>query len=159
MTRDESLEIVAMILVHWRGQEWSKEEIDVYARLIQDMPAEVTTSTVIKAAKELAYRPSVSELRERVRVERRRLAAVEPPPPEPEGTPIPHWVKRWLCARLLYARFGQLKPDLRRFTEQGEWGDLTQELMPEGAWEKEVTTMNEQSFAEAFKRLAASTMR
>jgi hypothetical protein len=133
MTRDESLEIVSMIINFWHSnKEWTKEEIDVYARLIQDMDAELTMSALTKAAKEIAYRPAISELRERVRVEKRRLAPTVAPPAT-KATPLPHWVKRWICARMLYKQFGK-DQDLRRFPEQGDWGDLTMEVMPEGAW-------------------------
>lgn len=152
MTRDESLQVVEMILSHWHSnREWTKEEIDVYARLIQDMDIELTMSAVIKAAKEIAYRPSISELRERVRAEKRRLApAVEPL--EAKLTPLPHWVKRWICARMLYKQFGK-EQDLRRFPEQGDWGDLTMEVMPEGAWEKEAASMSDEQFSTVFAKL------
>lgn len=154
MTRDESLELVGMILSHWRITNWSKEEIDVYARLIQDMDVELTTHCVIKAAKETPYPPKVSELRERVRVEKKRLAPtviVEDSKP----TPLPTWVKRWICARLLYDKFGKTR-DLRRFPEQGDYGDPTQEVMPEGVWQAEAETLSDEHFAKSFKAILRS---
>jgi len=144
-----------MILTSWHGKEWTKEEIDVYARLIQDMDAEITTHAVIKAAKEMQYRPSVAELRERVRVEKRRLAPAVAPV-ETETTPLPEWVRRWICARLLFKQFGKPR-DLRRFPEQGDFGDLTQEVMPEGAWTKEANSMEERGFYEAFRKFTSGT--
>lgn len=154
MTRDESLQIVGMIISHWRITTWSKEEIDVYARLIQDMDAEITTHCVIQAAKDIPFPPKVSELRERVRTERRKLApAVEPI--TPQRLEIPPWVRRWMCARLLYAGFGKER-DMRRFPEQQDFGDLTQEVMPEGAWEAEAASLDDEHFAKSFKAILKS---
>lgn len=151
MTREESLQIVGMILSHWRGKEWTKDEMDVYARLIQDMDAAITTSAIIRAAKEIQYRPSVAELREYVRAERTRLRATMPKPEEPRGAPYPFWVKRWICARMLYRRFDR-DQDMRRFPEQGDWGDLTSEVMPEGEWVDEANRVDDKEFSKAFKQ-------
>ena len=152
MNRDESLQIVAMILAHWRPKrEWSKDEISAYASSIQDMPAELTTSAVARAAKEIAYPPSIAELREYVRMERVRRAPVVAAPEPSVGQPLPFWVKRWICARMLYERFGKPR-DLRRFPEQGDAGDLTQELMPGDAWIEEANSMDEEGFHKVFEK-------
>lgn len=152
MTRDESLQIISMILAHWRPKrDWSKDEISAYASSIQDMSAELTTAAVARAAKEIAYPPSIAELREYVRLERvRRAPVVAPFAPSP-GQPIPFWVKRWICARLLYERFGKPR-DTRRFREQGDYGDLTSELMPDDAWVEEANSMDDEGFHTAFER-------
>lgn len=151
MTRDESLQIVAMILHHWRPkQQWSKEEIDAYAKSIQDMPADLATSAVAQAAKEIAYSPSIAELREYVRLERVRRAPIVAPP-QIKQKPIPLWVKRWICARMLYDKFGKER-DMRRFAEQGDHGDLTQELMPDDAWLDEANALDDQGASKAFAR-------
>lgn len=152
MNRDESLQIVAMILAHWRPKrEWSKDEISAYASSIQDMPAELTTSAVARAAKEIAYPPSIAELREYVRMERVRRAPVVAAPEPSVGQPLPFWVKRWICARMLYERFGKPR-DLRRFPEQGDAGDLTQELMPGDAWIEEANSMDDEGFHKVFEK-------
>lgn len=150
MTRDDSLAIVQMILSHWHGKEWTKEEIDVYARSIQDMDAGLTTSAVARAAKEIRYRPSIAELREYVRAERNRRAPVVRPI-EPQATPIPLWVKRWICARMLYAHFNRER-DLRRFPEQGDYGDLTREVMPENEWLDEANSFTDAEFRKKFQK-------
>lgn len=155
MTRDDSLSIVQMILAHWHGREWTKEEIDVYARSIQDMDASLTTSAVARAAKEIRYRPSIAELREYVRAERNRLAPAVRPLEPPEPTPIPLWVKRWICARMLYEQFGRER-DMRRFPEQGDFGDLTREVMPENEWLEEANSLTEAQFRKAFQKAAWS---
>lgn len=150
MTREDSLKIVQMILAHWHGRDWTKEEIDVYARSIQDMDAALTTSAVARAAKEIKYRPSIAELREYVRAERNRLApAVRPI--EPQATPMPLWVKRWICARMLFADFGRQR-DMRRFPEQGDYGDLTMEVMPEQEWLEEANSLDEADFRKKFRK-------
>jgi len=154
MTRDESLQIVQMLLAHWRpkiGREWTKDEISAYASSIQDLPAELTTSAVARAAKEMVYPPSIPELREAVRLERLRRAPVVPPVEPSKPDPLAFWVKRWICARLLYERFGKRR-DMRRFSEQGDDGDLTQELMPDDAWVEEANSMDDEGFHKAFER-------
>lgn len=156
MTRDESLVIVRMILSGWpQAKELDQEEIDLYARSIQDMPAELTTHTVLKAVKDTQYRPTVAELRERVRAEKKLLAPQVAPIEPLEGKSLPLWVKRWVCARMLYERFGKER-DLRRFPEQGNYGDLTVEQMPDGAWVEEAESIGDKEFHEAFGRMFRS---
>lgn len=151
MTRDESLQIVGMIISGWpSGKEWEREEIDIFARSIQDLDAELATHVVLKAVKETQYRPSVAEIRERVRNEKRKLAPVVAPLGEPKGRPVPLWVKRWICARMLYEAFGKER-DERRFVEQGDYGDLTKEVMPEGAWVEEANALTDEQLDKAFR--------
>lgn len=157
MTRDESLQIVAMILNHWRpkiGREWTKDEISAYASSIQDMSAELTTSAVAAAAKQIAYPPSITELREYVRLERLKRAPLAAPV-EPERKEMPLWVRRWICARLLYAQFNRPR-DMRRFPEQGDFGDITQEQMPENEWLEEANSITDKELQTAFQRMTRS---
>lgn len=147
---------MSMIVSAWpQAKELDKEEIDLYAHAIQDLDAELTTHTILKAQKETAYRPTVAELRERVRAERRALLPEVEPYEAPEGRPLPMWVKRWVCARMLYAKWDKPR-DMRRFKEQGDFGDLTQEKMPEGAWVEEAESLGEMEVNEAFKRMFRS---
>lgn len=156
MTRDDSLEIVRMILSGWpQAKPLDEEEIDLYARSIQDLDAEIVTHTVLKAVKDMPYRPTVADLRERVRAEKKLLAPQVDPIPPSEGRPLPLWVKRWICARMLYERFGKER-DLRGFPEQGDSRDLTAELMPEGAWVEEAESIEEREFHQAFARMFRS---
>lgn len=157
MTRDESLTIVRMLLNYWRPKrEWTKDEISAYASAIQDMPAALTTTALSQAAREIAYPPSIAELREFVRIERvRRAPTVDPVVPEKGDLPL--WVKRWICARMLYERFGKPR-DMRRFREQGDHGDLTQEMMPDDAWLQEANTLDDESAEKAFRQMTRKTM-
>jgi hypothetical protein len=153
MTRDESLQVVEMVLSGWpSGKEWGREEIDMYARSIQDLDAELATHTVLKMIKDTQYRPSVVEVRERVYQERRALRRSVEPKDDPAGVPLPFWVQRWICARMLYKQFGKER-DMRRFPEAGDHGDMTKELMPEGAWVKEAESMDDKGFHTAFQKM------
>lgn len=155
MTRDESLDVVKMILTHWRVHDWGEEEIDVFAKSIQYLDAEIATSTVITSSKELKFPPRIAEFHERYRTERKRLRPAVDPKAEPEATPLPLWVKRWICARQLYALFGKER-DMRRFHEQGDYGDLTQELMPEGAWVEEANGMGDEEVMKKWRKAMTS---
>lgn len=153
MTRDESLTVVRIILSGWpQAKELDEEEIDLYAMSIQDLDAELTTHAVLKAVKETQYRPTVAELRERVRIAKRALAPEVRPLDEPERRPMPLWVRRWICARMLYERFGK-KRDTRGFPEQSDFRDLTAETMPEGAWVEEAESIGEREFHAAFEQM------
>lgn len=158
MTRDESLQIVSMVLSGWpQGKEMDKDEILLYARSIQDLDAELATHSVLKLIKESPYRPSVAVLRESVRTERRRLRA-DQVTREPTATPIPLWVKRWICARMLYKQFGKER-DMRRFPEAGDFGDLREDVMPEGAWAEEAARFDDESFRKVWTRAIQGTLK
>jgi hypothetical protein len=153
MTRDESLTVVAMVISGWpKAKDMDHDEIDIFARSIQDLDAELVTHTILKMVKDSEFRPSVKELRDRTWIEKRALAPAVPSFPDDEGAPLSLWIKRWMCARMFYKAFGKEK-DFRRFREQGDYGDLTQELMPEGAWVEEANSMNDQ---EVMKRWTAA---
>lgn len=151
MTREEALDVTAMVLTHWRVRDWSREEIDAFTTGIQHLDGEIAVSAIARAARELKYPPKIAEFLEVYRAERADLRAGMVAPLEPESKPMEPWVREWMCARYLYASFGRER-DMRRFSQQGEFGDLTQELMPEGAWAKEAASLDEEQFLEAFRR-------
>lgn len=150
VTRQESLEITAMVLTNWRVHDWSKEEIDAFATGIQHLDAEIAVSSVVRASRELKYPPRIAEFLEVYRAERASLRPIIAPP-ESRPKPLDLWVKRWICARFLYARFGKER-DMRRFTDQGDYGDFTQEQMPEGAWVEEAEKLDDESLLASFGR-------
>lgn len=154
MTREEALDVTQMVLTYWRVHDWSKDEIDAFARGIQHLDSEIAVSALAMASRDLKYPPRIAEFLEIYRAERARLRPIVAPL-EPESRPMDLWVKRWLCARLLYSRFGKAR-DMRRFTEQGDSGDLTQELMPEGAWTEEAESMSESDLLVAFRKITRS---
>lgn len=155
MTRDESLQVVKMILTYWRVRDWSKEEMDAFAKGIQHLDVQIAVSALAVASRELKYPPRIAEFLEVYRAERSRLRASLPPEVQTRGAPYPFWVKRWICARLLHKRFDK-EQDMRRFVEQGDFGDLTQEVMPEGAWVDEANMLDDKEFSKAFQQLVRS---
>jgi hypothetical protein len=153
MKRDEALTIIEMIASGWPdARPFDRDEIEMYVTAIEDLDAELASHAVLKAVKDSPYRLKANELRERVRIERRALKAELPPIEPSRGRELPLWVKRWLCARMLFSQFGK-DQDLRRFPEQGQFGDLTKEVMPEGAWLKEAESVQDKQFFEAFKKM------
>lgn len=55
---------------------------------------------------------------------------------------VPFWVKRWICATMLYTQWGRERDD-RRFVEMGPEGDQLQPPMPEDAWVDEANTLSD----------------
>jgi hypothetical protein len=98
MTREESLDIIALISSAW-SQQWSMEEMESYAHGIIDADPECCTLAVLRAQRELVFRPSVAELLDYARVERRLRNEADPHNIEPEKGPRPSWVLRWYRAR------------------------------------------------------------
>ena len=141
MSRQEALEITAMVLTNWRVKDWTKEEIDAFATGIQWLDAEIAVSTVVRASRELKYPPRIAEFLEVYRAEKASLRPIIAPP-ENKPKPLDLWIKRWICARYLYAKFGK-EQDMRRFREQGDYGDFTVEQMPEEAWTKEAERLDD----------------
>jgi len=110
MTRDESVTIVAMVASAW-SQAWALDEMESYARGILEADAEIVTLAVLRAQRELVFRPSVAEILDYARVERRLRNEADPHNIMPEKTPRPEWVLRWNRARAA--------GDMRPFPWQG----------------------------------------
>ena len=102
MTRDESLEIVGMLVNHWPGNHWSAGSMDAYARAIEPMDARLVMPAVIRAVGELEFYPKVAVLREFVAIER-RLSEPDPPadrmPEHQLNVRLDPWVAGWCVAR------------------------------------------------------------
>ncbi len=104
----------------------------------EPLDASVCTQAVIAAVNELDFYPKVSTLREFYYLERAKIRAREEKPdrwPAKRET-VPLWVRRWVAARYLHKMFGK-EQDMRRFTEQGQWGNPDADLMPASAWLEE----------------------
>ena len=97
MKRNEALDIVGMVVNGWPGGTWSEEQMWSYASAIEDLDAALTANAVIRAQRELRYRPAVAELREYVRVEAKVENAWREEPAEKQPRPL--WVQRWARAR------------------------------------------------------------
>lgn len=99
MTREEALDIVAIIASAW-SQQWGLEEMESYALAIGDADAEWVTKAVLRAQRETRFRPAVAEILERARVERKMAAMADHHNIPPEKQPRPEWVLRWARARM-----------------------------------------------------------
>lgn len=124
MTRDESLDVVAMLVSHWPGNHWTEGSMDAYARAIEPLDADIAMRAVLRAVQELEFYPRVSVLREFVRIEK-RLSEPEPIGRMLNNIPsqiMPAWVRGYVVARVRYQ-------DLDAWPEQGDLIDAP--LMPE----------------------------
>jgi len=113
--------------------------MDAYATGLMWMAPELAVNAVAAAQQKLQYRPSVADLREFYDLERAKIRAKTENesvrwPTRRETVPL--WVRRWVAARYLYARFGK-DQDMRRFPQQQDQYSPDCELMPNEAWLEE----------------------
>ena len=124
------------------------EQIALYSRLLEsETDVELVSRAILKLVttwKHLSP-PSYADIKEYIRIEKKLS---EPDKPYEHKGPIstpkvmPNWVRRFVCARFLYARFGR-EPDWRDFPEQHPYGAPAGiELMPEDEWTEEAATVN-----------------
>ncbi len=134
MTHEEALTVTEMVVRSWPGSKlWDAEDMLSYSRGLERMDA------VAVAQQHLTNRPSVAELRDFYDIERAKQRATAEKPerqwPAKRET-VPLWVRRWVAARYLHKRFGK-DQDMRRFSEQGDWGNPYHDLMPPDEWLEE----------------------
>lgn len=139
MNHDEALTVTGMVMTTWpTSRDWALDEITAYANGLMRYDAAAMTSAVAAAQQHLSRRPSVAELRDFYDIERaKQRAAVENLERWPtKKETVPLWVRRWVAARYLHREFGRGQ-DMRRFPEQGDWGNPYETLMPPDAWQVE----------------------
>lgn len=110
MTRDDAVTIVAMVIHGWPGPDWPAERLAAYVESIMPLDAAITTHALARARNELKYRPSIAELREFYRIERKLSETEEIRFMPVDQTVKPAWVERWERARAA--------GDMRPFPEQ-----------------------------------------
>ena len=145
MTYDEALTVTQMVVTAWPTSKiWTAEEMSAYANGLMKYDAATATLAVAAAQQKLMYRPSVAELREFYDLEKaKHRARVEAPvEPRPRRDKVPHWVRRWVAARYLYAMFGR-EQDMRRFPEQQDRWSPDEPLMPADQWLDEAEHVTE----------------
>ncbi len=145
MNHEEALTVTQMVVTTWPSTKiWTAEEMSAYATGLQRYDAEYATKAVAAAQQKLMYRPSVAELREFYDLERAktRAAAERPEEPRAKKEKVPLWVRRWVAARYLYARFGR-EQDMRRFPEQQDRHSPDMEMMPPTEWLDEAEHVTE----------------
>lgn len=124
MTPDDALTITGMIASGWPGQVWEADRLAAYAKGLESLDAELTTQAVLRAQREVKYRPSVAELIEFVQIER-RLSEPEQAMERrelPQPSKCPPWVLGWIVARVRHN-------DFRTWAEQDRFGH-EKNLMP-----------------------------
>ena len=142
MTRDDAITITGFILNSWVKPDWTEGQTEAYVNSLVPYDADYMTQAVVVAHKHVGFRPSFAELLTYYRMTRGNAPSrQDPPPPTTYTKGIPSWVKRWMCARYLYASFGK-EQDLRVFPEHREWHDADEPLMPPGEWEPEATSLS-----------------
>lgn len=139
MTHDEAITVTAMVVSTWPVTRlWDAAEMDAYARGLERLDAGLAVQAVAVAQQHLTRRPSVAELKDFYDIERaKHRASIENTEKWPtKRDTVPLWVRRWVAARYLYRQFGHGQ-DMRRFPEQGDWGNPYTDLMPPDAWQTE----------------------
>jgi len=145
MTFDEALTVTEMVVTTWPSTRvWDAAELTAYANSLMKYDAATCTLAVAAAQQKLMYRPSVAELREFYDLEKakHRARAEAPTDRYPKKDKVPHWVRRWVAARYLYAMFGR-EQDMRRFPEQQDRYSPDMELMPADQWLEEAEHVTE----------------
>lgn len=126
MTRDESLDLVAMLCAAFPGKDWDAATLDSYAKAIQHCDAQQATNAVLRAQRELRFRPSVADLLDYIKTERKMAERDEPLERRlhlPTNARCPEWVKGWVVSRYRHK-------DFRVWPQQDAY-DLTIDPMPE----------------------------
>jgi hypothetical protein len=153
MKKQEAEELMAFLRAAFPRMELETQIL--YSRLLErEHDADLVSRAILKGVSEWKYPPSFSELKDYIRLER-RLA-------EPEHDifnermvstrEMPVWVKRWVCARFLYSRFGRER-DMRPFREQSAFSE-SDDFMPEDEWATEAAAV---STGEAWAALRSGT--
>lgn len=134
------------------------EQIQLYSRLLErEDDVELVSKALLRGIGEWKYPPSYADLKEFIRLEKKASMATESentssfPATQPKAMPM--WVRRWVCARFLFARF-QKDRDQRMFPEQFPYGaPANVELMPEYEWAEEAAQIN---LADAWKAIRSA---
>lgn len=151
MTRDDAISITSMVLNGWAKPDWTDGQTEAYVNALVPYDPELMTAAVALAHKELQFRPPFSELYQYYRAAKADVASRQDPPPTTASgnrNTLPLWVKRWVCARYLYARFGRER-DMRTFPEQRDWAGPEGALMPPGEWVEEAQRISDRDAARA----------
>ena len=141
MTTDEARDIVTMLRAATGGRA-DPDAVAYFESALQGLDHEPALYGATMGVVTWRRFPSWAEFKE---VYRAQLRMAEPekvvPPPVPTKG-IPEWVRRWVAARWLYARFGRER-DMRWFQEQASFVDTTSEKMPDGEWEEEAAQITD----------------
>lgn len=150
MTDDQANEVVMLIRAATGGQV-DDEKVGFFTAALLHLDYETAISTATTGTVIWRFFPSWAEFKEIYRTQAKlrepvgeqRTQVVEPAPQIERGRKIPYWVKRWVAARFLYARFGK-QQDLRWFSEQKDYSDPSRERMPDSEWIDEAEKISDE---------------
>lgn len=112
----------------------------------------LASEAILKLSERQRDRPTLADVRNMVaKIQRDRIPESRAREIGAGSQTLPPWVKRWACARYLYARFNR-KQDMRRFREVGDWADPTIPLMPEDEWRAEADSITDMDVLGVIRR-------
>jgi hypothetical protein len=119
------------------------DEDEFWLAALLPLDADFASRAVFAGIREWTRMPSWAQFKEAYGVQR-KLAEPDVTyalrPAADKG--IPEWVRRWVAARWLYARFGR-EQDMRWFPEQADFVDTSTEKMPEDEWVQEAARITD----------------
>jgi len=153
MKRREAEDLIAMMAAASRGsEELTATKKAFWLEQLENLDAEQATQAVLRGITVWEFFPSWPEFarfhtevgREKAAMKERdeRIGEYEQIRKSKTNFEVPFWVKRWVCATMLYARFGKDRDD-RRFVEMGSYADVTLPAMPDDAWVEEAKTLSD----------------
>lgn len=138
MTEDQAQQVITLIKAAC-GSRVDADQIDYFTARLIALDYQIGLAAASTGSIVWRRFPSWAEFFEHYKAQDHLRAPVGEQrieEPLPKRYEIPHWVKRFIAARFLYARFGR-DQDLRPFREQERYLDsATADWMPEGEWEE-----------------------
>jgi hypothetical protein len=155
MKRDDVDQLMAFL--HAAFPRLQVEQIQLYSRLLeQESNTDAASRAILRGVKTWKFAPSYADLHEMIKAEKRLDEPDEQrPAPVKFDRTMPNWVRRYVCARFLFSRFGR-DQDMRPFPEMRVGFETGEELMPDGEWEAEAATID---LATAWRALLTGGMR
>lgn len=140
MTREQATEVTGLIRAATGGQV-DEQKISFFEAALTGLDYESSLAAATMGTVVWRFFPSWAEFKEIYRAQERLKEPTGEQrldlPPIARGKQIPTWVRRWIAARFLYARFGKDR-DTRIFPEQDQYGSVANaEYMPPDAWVEE----------------------
>lgn len=147
MKRNEAQDLIAFMRAATSGQELDASKQAFWEGQLIGLDADQATQAVHIGIRSWKFFPSWADFAT-IYTDLHKLGLAEAEAQQRKQTNVqreiglPFWIKRFACARYLYARFDR-EQDFRRFAEQGDAGDLREELMPDDEWVKEAETISD----------------
>lgn len=155
MTRDDAITVTQYVINAFPKPDWTDGQTEAFVNGLVPYDAEYATHAVALAHRSIGFRPPLAEFLKFYRAAKADSESRQVKPQEkrsPTNT-LPLWVKRWVCARFFYVRYGRPQ-DMRTFPEQGDYGDPTVPLMPPEEWVKEAEAIGDKEAMAAIQHLA-----